>query len=133
MDGVLIHLFAPDVPVQLIAADDIGAFAALAFNHPAAYLGESLEIAGDELTPLQTVSLISSVLDREITYRQVPIDDAAGLGGDAARAFANRRGLWRADIPALRERHPDLLGFPAWLKRGGAARIEKLLTAAATA
>ncbi|WP_405143408.1 NmrA/HSCARG family protein [Sphaerisporangium sp. NBC_01403] len=132
VDGVLTHLFDPDVPVQLIAADDIGAFAALAFTRPAAYLGEAIEIAGDELTPLQTVSLISDVLEREITYRQVPVD-AVGLGEDAARAFANERGLWQADIPALRERHPALLDFATWLKRGGAAQIEKLFTGATAA
>lgn len=132
VDGVLTHLFDPDVPVQLIAADDIGAFAALAFARPAAYLGEAIEIAGDELTPLQTVALISDVLEREITYRQVPVD-AVGLGEDAARAFANERGLWQADIAALRERHPALLHFATWLTRGGAAQIEKLFTGATAA
>ncbi len=43
----------PDVRMGLIAADDIGAFAALAFEHPDEYLGKTIEIAGDALTPPQ--------------------------------------------------------------------------------
>lgn len=55
MDDVLVHLFPPEAPVQLIAADE--------------------------------------------------------------------RGLWRADIPALRALHPGLLDFRIWLERGGAEEI----------
>lgn len=125
-NGVLRHLFSPDVPVQLIAVTDIGAFAALAFADPAAYLGQALELAGDELTPDGTVRLISQHLGRQITYEQVPAA-ALNLNEDATRAFASERGLWRADIPALRNRHPALLDFPTWLARGGADAIAALL------
>ncbi|MBF8189969.1 NmrA family NAD(P)-binding protein [Nonomuraea sp. K274] len=123
-DGVLRHLFGSDVPVQLIAVTDIGAFAALAFADPAAYLGQALELAGDELTPDATVRLISRHLGRQITYQQVA---GEGLSMDTARAFTAQRGLWRADITALRHRHPGLLDFPAWLERGGARAIAALL------
>ncbi|WP_336211752.1 NmrA family NAD(P)-binding protein [Nonomuraea sp. LPB2021202275-12-8] len=123
----LVHLFAPETPVQLIAVTDIGAFAALAFAHPDDYLGQAIEIAGDELTPLQAVELISRSIDREITYRQVAID-SAGWGEDAGRAFADGRGLWRADIAALRRRHPGMLDFSSWLQQGGSARIQELFT-----
>ncbi|MCI2417884.1 NmrA/HSCARG family protein [Saccharopolyspora sp. K220] len=126
-DGALLHLFGPDVPVQLIAADDIGAFAALAFGSPAEYLGRAIEIAGDELTSTETVALIGQALGREITYQQIP-GAAAGLSDRAARAFATER-MWHANIPALRKLHPNLLTFPDWLRRGGAARIEAILSA----
>ncbi|MGP4016507.1 NmrA/HSCARG family protein [Saccharopolyspora sp. 5N708] len=128
-DGVLLHLFGPDVPVQLIAADDIGAFAALAFGNPEEHIGRAIEIAGDELSSTETVALIGQAIGREITYQQVP-GAASGLSDRAARAFATER-IWRADIPALREIHPDLLTFPDWLRRGGAARIEAVIIAAA--
>ncbi|MEV3987246.1 NmrA/HSCARG family protein [Nonomuraea sp. NPDC049758] len=125
-DGVLRHLFAPDVPVQLVAVSDIGAFAALAFADPTAYLGQALELAGDELTPEATVRLISRHLGRQITYQQVDGEEL-NLSKDATRAFTAQRGLWRADIPALRHRHPDLLDFPSWLDQGGAEAIATLL------
>ncbi|WP_433346816.1 NmrA/HSCARG family protein [Microtetraspora malaysiensis] len=125
-DGVLRHLFAPDVPVQLIAVADIGAFAALAFADPATYLGQALELAGDELSPDATVRLIGRHLGRQITYQQVAGEEL-GLNEDASRAFTAQRGLWRADIPALRRRHPDLIDFPTWLNQGGADAIAALL------
>src|SRR5262249_43424762 len=59
--GAFAIAIKPDVPMGLIAADDIGAFAALAFEHPDEYLGKTIEIAGDVLTPLQIAAAISRV------------------------------------------------------------------------
>ena len=42
-----------DLVMQLIAIDDIGTFAALAFADPGLYLGKALEITGDRLTAPQ--------------------------------------------------------------------------------
>ena len=123
-DGVLRHLFAPDVPVQLIAVTDIGAFAALAFGDPDTYLGQALELAGDELTPDATVRLISRRLARPITYQQV---EGPNLNDDTRRAFTAQHGLWQADIPTLRRLHPTLLDFPTWLTQGGTTAITALL------
>lgn len=125
-DGVLRHFFAPDTPVQLIAVSDIGALAARAFADPASYVDQALELAGDELTPDTTVGLISRHLGREITYQQITAEDDH-LSEHARRAITNPRGIWQADIPALRRRHPALLDFPTWLDRGGADAIAALL------
>lgn len=58
-DGELAHVFAPEVPVQLIAVDDIGAFVALALANPEEYVGQAIELAGDELPSTRIVELIS--------------------------------------------------------------------------
>jgi hypothetical protein len=52
-DGELVVNLAvrPELPMQLISARDIGAFAAIAFDRPDQYLGRTVEIAGDVLTP----------------------------------------------------------------------------------
>ncbi|MBB5773787.1 hypothetical protein [Nonomuraea jabiensis] len=71
------------------------------------------------------MELISRSVGREATYRQLPID---GLGPEAERALTDERGLWRADIAALRERHPGLLDFRTWLRDGGTEQIRALLT-----
>ncbi|TDC87256.1 NmrA/HSCARG family protein [Actinomadura sp. 7K507] len=125
-DGVLRHLFPPDAPVQLVAVTDIGAFAALAFADPAAYLGQALELAGDELTPDATVRLIGKHLGRRMTYQQVT-DEEGDLLKEGARAITDPRGVWRADVPELRRRHPGMLDLPTWLDRGGAAAIAAIL------
>jgi uncharacterized protein YbjT (DUF2867 family) len=122
-DGVLRHLFDPDVPVQVIAVTDIGAFAALAFGDPEEYVGQALELAGDELTSTAAARLISRHVGREISYQQV----AGERMSVNTEVFTGQHRLWRADIPALRHHHPDLLDFPTWLTRGGADAIAAIL------
>ncbi|WP_052851161.1 NmrA family NAD(P)-binding protein [Streptomyces avicenniae] len=128
----LVHFFHPQAPVQLIAADDIGAFAALAFADPERYAGLALELAGDEMTSPQAAALIGRALGRDLTYRQVTPDGTTPGAAGAADAIAavSRRttGIWRADIPALRALHPGLMDLPTWLERGGAARVAALFT-----
>jgi uncharacterized protein YbjT (DUF2867 family) len=59
----------PDKGVQLIAAEDIGAFVALAFANPPAYLGRTIEIAGDELTEPQIAATLAKVIGRPVILR----------------------------------------------------------------
>ncbi|QVQ54169.1 NmrA/HSCARG family protein [Spiractinospora alimapuensis] len=135
-DGELVHVFAPDVPVQLIAVDDIGAFVALALDHPEEYVGQAIELAGDELPSTRIVELISEATGHPVTYRQwtgessgmgAELDDAHAPVLRLAEELSAERGLWQADIPALRARHPHLKDFPTWLARGGAQRIAAIL------
>lgn len=41
----------PTTRLQLVATSDVGAVAALALQHPNKYIGRTVDIAGDELTP----------------------------------------------------------------------------------
>ncbi|WP_409186987.1 NmrA family NAD(P)-binding protein [Amycolatopsis sp. VS8301801F10] len=115
-DGVLTDVFRPETPVQLIAAADIGAFAALAFTRPVEYAGRTIELAGDELTMPQIAQAMTRALGRPVTYRPIPREALTGRDPDAAAGydFANDVG-WHADLPALREEHPGLLDFETWL------------------
>lgn len=126
-DGVLADVIKPDLPVQLIAGTDIGAFAALAFTDPGRYLGQALEIAGDERTFLQIVEAISRTTGTPVTYRAIPREALTGADPDARAGydFANHKGGWQADIPALRELHPGLMDFDTWLDREGAALFQR--------
>ncbi|CAI7977997.1 hypothetical protein FRAHR75_400038 [Frankia sp. Hr75.2] len=72
--GTLATPFAPDIPEQLIALDDIGAFVALAFTDPVRYLGRAVAIAGDALRPGRTAEVLSRATGREIRYVHVPVD-----------------------------------------------------------
>lgn len=122
-ETALVRMIPPTATVQLIAADDIGAFAALAFTRPDEYRGLELEIAGDELTGEQLVSAISTAVGRPIVTDPLPapVPDRARASDD--RSF----GGWRADIPALRRRHPGLMTFDTWLARTGRAKLTALL------
>jgi len=115
--GTFAIAFQPDVAIGLIAADDIGAFAALAFEHPDEYLGKTIEIAGDALTPSQVAVAISRTIGRSIPYVQIPIATVQQQSAQIARAFdfLNQVG-YTTDIAALRRQHPGLMDFDTWLK-----------------
>ncbi|MBD2892651.1 hypothetical protein amrb99_15620 [Actinomadura sp. RB99] len=110
--------FSPDVPEQLIAVDDIGAFAAAAFADPARYLGETLAIAGDERTPGRLAAAFSEAAGREIPYVPVPLD-ALPRETAAAVAHLDSQGGYGADIAATRALRPETKDLATWLKTVG--------------
>ncbi|WP_253668553.1 NmrA/HSCARG family protein [Streptoalloteichus tenebrarius] len=126
---VLTDVYRPETPVQLVAAHDIGAFAALAFADPDHYVGRALELAGDELTMPAIAATISRATGRDITYRPIPRESLVGGDPDglAGYDFGNDAGGWRADIPMLRRLRPDLMDLAAWLEAEGKARFDALI------
>ena len=107
----------PEVPLQMIAVDDIGAFVALAFDHPDEWLGRALELAGDELTGPQTVGKLSAALGREVRYNPVPVEEIAKQDAEWASMLEWFIAYgYKADIPALRELYPPLHDFDQWLQ-----------------
>jgi uncharacterized protein YbjT (DUF2867 family) len=56
----------PDKTNQWIAVHDIGWFVRLAFEHPEAYIGKSIDLAGDELTEPQVAEVFSRVIGRPV-------------------------------------------------------------------
>lgn len=117
-DGTLSHFLPPDLPTQLVAVHDIGVFAALAFSNPGHYLGRRIELAGDELSFTQIAAAISAAAHRHVRYQQIPL--AALLGENLEKQGSKRlfepNGVWRADIAALREVHPQIQTFNRWLQ-----------------
>lgn len=60
----------------MIAAHDIGAFVALAFENPQQWIGKMVELAGDEPTMPQVVDVMSRVLGRPVYYNEMSIKQA---------------------------------------------------------
>ena len=121
--GKLIDAVRADKPYQLIATDDIGAFAALAFAQPDRFIGKAIEIAGDELTNPQIAATFSRVMGRPVTFRRLPLLlTRVVLGKEFYQMFKwfNEAGF-RADIPALRRDYPEveLTSLDAWIRREG--------------
>jgi uncharacterized protein YbjT (DUF2867 family) len=124
----LVRIIPPGARIQVIAVDDIGALAALAFADPDRFVGRELEIAGDELTREQLVAAISRAVGRTLNLDPLPREVLAQLGLDADRSPRAGFAGWQADIPALRELHPGLMDFEAWLTAGGAERLRSLFS-----
>lgn len=125
--GILKGKFADpirgDKPYQTIAADDIGAFVALAFDHPQEFIGKELEIAGSELTNLEAAKVFSRVLGKPVKFQKLPLPLVRLiLGKEFYLMFRwfNESGF-QADIPALRKRYPEvhLYALEEWLRAEG--------------
>jgi uncharacterized protein YbjT (DUF2867 family) len=106
----------PETPLQMIAVDDIGAFAALVFEKPGRWHGETREIAGDELTMTAIAERLSRA-GNEVQYGQVPWDQWE------QRAGHEQAVMWRwfqdhgyhVDTALVRQDYQQLTGFDRWL------------------
>ncbi|MCD9901495.1 NmrA family NAD(P)-binding protein [Streptomyces sp. MT29] len=97
----------PDKPMQFIASDDIGVFAADAFDRPAEFTGREVELAGDEITFPQVAEVYERITGTPSRLEPTPIEERM------FEWFAEEG--YQADIPALRELHPGLLTFEQFL------------------
>jgi len=124
-EGTLSQLFRPDRRIPMIAVDDIGAFAALAFADRGNFIGKVLTLAGDELTMPQAAACFSRVLGRPVTYQQASIEEVRRYSPELATMFEwfNGHSL-EVNIPACRVMYPPLLTFETFLVKTG---WEKLL------
>ena len=95
----------PEKGVQMVAVDDIGAFAALAFGEPE-FLGETVELAGDELTEAQIAETFTRVIGRPVGLAAPQMPEGARPAPEmlAMFQFFNGAGLrrrYRGPAPAL--------------------------------
>jgi uncharacterized protein YbjT (DUF2867 family) len=113
-----------DLVMQLIAIDDIGAFAALAFAEPDVYLGAAMEITGDRLTAPQIADALSASAGRQVPHTQIPLEVLWEHNPEVAKVFtwANET-YYDTDLAPLRKTHATLMDFSTWLERSGKARL----------
>jgi uncharacterized protein YbjT (DUF2867 family) len=135
LKGKLADPIRGDKPYQTIATDDIGAFAALAFERPKEFVGKELEIAGSELTNLEAAQVFSRVMGRRVKFQKLPMPIVRlFLGKEFYEMFRwfNDAGF-KADIVELRRRYPEIhlhtlgewLREEGWNKRGLRFRAPK--------
>jgi uncharacterized protein YbjT (DUF2867 family) len=74
LGGTLAQPLDPDKPLQQVAAEDIGAFAAIAFENPDSWIGREVDLAGDEQSMSEIAETFGRVIGREVSYYQVPWD-----------------------------------------------------------
>ena len=118
-DGVLMLPMKPSRKLAMVALKDIGAFGAAAFLRPKDFLGQAIDLAGDELTMPETAALLTTAMGRPIRFQEFQMEQAeAAMGHDLATMFRwfNEVG-YAIDIPALtRQFGIPLTTFAEWLK-----------------
>jgi uncharacterized protein YbjT (DUF2867 family) len=118
-EGTLAQPLNPETRLQMIAVDDIGAFVAMAFEHPGHWERRAMDIAGDELSMTEIAQAFSRSLGREVRYRQVPWDAFEERAGHEItvmyRWFQNVG--YHVDITAVRQEFANLTNFDRWLNK----------------
>lgn len=110
----------PGKTMQLIGADDIGAFVAIIFAHREEFLGKTIEFAGDELTEPEIAATLGRVIGRPVQVQapQMPEGFTPTEEQVAMSRFFNGQ-AYDADIPALRKRFPGLRRLEQYLRETG--------------
>ena len=118
-NGVLAAPLPSGRKLQMIAVDDIGAFAALALEHPGKWQGRAVDLAGDDVSMAEVAALLSRLLGREVKASEVPLAEYESQAG------ADLAAMWRwfqetgyhASIAALRSEYPGLSTLERWAGR----------------
>lgn len=109
-----------DKSSQLIAADDIGAIAAIVFSDPDQYMGRTLEIAGEELTEAEQAETFSKVIGRPVKLEPARTTDGYEPDEEQIAAIRFFDGeAYTADIAAVRKMHPGLRTLEQYLRQSG--------------
>ena len=119
--GALAQPLDPHTALQQVSVEDIGVFAAMAFEDPERWLGREVDLAGDESTMLELAETFGRVLGRKVEYVQVSWEEfREAYGEDLAEMYGWFEEVgYEADIGALGEEYPDLTTFERYLRKHG--------------
>ncbi len=123
-DGTYAIALPPDLPLQQIATEDIGAFAAHVLANPEKFAGKRMDIAGDELSSRESADVLAGILGKPISVVEVPIDGIRSFSEDLALMYEWFVSTgYVADIDGLRASYPEVgwTRFAEWATRMPAA------------
>jgi uncharacterized protein YbjT (DUF2867 family) len=113
----------PTSTMTVISAKDIGEFAAIALTNPREFIGRTMNIAVEILSPLQVADTFSRVLEKQITFKEQPLEQVRQYSEGLARMFERLRDVpskviaEQVDLDALRRLNPDYWTLEKWAER----------------
>jgi uncharacterized protein YbjT (DUF2867 family) len=118
--GIYAAALPPARALVQVAVADIGAVAVRVLEDAGRFTGKRFDLASDELTGNDAMSILSRVTGRNFTYYQVPLDVVRQrMGEDAVKMYEwfDRVGF-AVDRAALRREFPDVTfhDFESWTK-----------------
>ena len=109
-----------DVPVQMVAVDDIGAVAAAVLLDPSRVPGGAVEIAGDEVTGERAAAILGEAAGLPARYEALPVEVLDDHDMKAMFTwFVDERPAYRADLALTRELDPQVRDLAMWARRRG--------------
>lgn len=116
-NGQLQQPLSPTTSLQMVAVDDIGAFAALAFEHPDKWKNRTFSLAGDELSMQQIADAFARVTAQDVKYVQVSWDQfERNMGRELTVMYRwFQETGFHFDIEEVRREYPPTRTFNRWL------------------
>lgn len=118
--GIYAAALPPARALAQVAVTDIGSVAVRALEDAGRFTGKRFDLASDELTGNDAISILSRVTGRNFTYYQVPLDVIRQrMGEDAVKMYEwFERVGFTVDRAALRREFPDVTfhDFESWSK-----------------
>jgi len=113
MEGLRNGVFALPMPagkpLAVIAAADIGGFAALVLDRRAEFAGRRIDIASDECTPAEIGAAIATASGWDLAYEEVPLEVVRRYSTDLAAMFGYFTEVGMdVDVAALRREYPEV-------------------------
>jgi len=118
--GRLAYPLPPDRLLQMVAVDDVAAFARMALERPIEFLQRRVEIAGDGCTMREIAAILGRAVGRVLPYAAVPLEAVWARSEQLGRlcAWLEVEGA-RVDVDRLKARYRGL-GFTSlasWARR----------------
>jgi uncharacterized protein YbjT (DUF2867 family) len=117
-DGQLQQPLSPTTSLQMVAVDDIGAFASLAFDDPGKWKDRTFSLAGDELSMQQIADAFSRVTARDVKFVQISWDQfEKNMGRELTVMYHwfEEKGF-HFNIEQVRREYPLTHTFNRWLE-----------------
>lgn len=120
---VLAGALRPGLRLHMIATEDVGRFAADAFENPDAYLGRSVDVAGDVLSMAEMKAAFERVTGARALWWRMPVWMLKLVNADMAKQLAwNHDPGWTFSLDTVRALRPDVTDFESFLRRHLEAR-----------
>jgi uncharacterized protein YbjT (DUF2867 family) len=79
--GILALPVRANRKIAMIAVEDIGEYGAQALIYPEKYIGDEIELAGDEMTFPEALAQISKLSGKTLTYQIIPVEGSDKIMG----------------------------------------------------
>lgn len=117
--GVIEHAMRPETRLDLIAAADIGRFAAAAFRDPARFDRQEIDLAAESLTMAEVAQAISEATGKPVAARSLSGKEAVALGNapglTESQIWASIEG-YRVDLAKANGHGIALTRFAQWAR-----------------
>ncbi len=119
-DGIVNSALRADTRLDLVAAADVGRFAAAAFADPARFDGQEIDLAAEALTMGDVAAILSEVTGRSVQSRALDGAGARAAGCNPglveSQQWANVEG-YKVDLARAKQWGLPLESFRDWARR----------------